>query len=223
MNLKDRLFVVIDENPALNPNLGLQVPEFKVLYDADKTEEKVNFKKEMSYVYHMCEYTSPYYDVPDKETAVAKDIMGKASWKPTKRVKRAIEAFKSFDTSAEKRMLDSALATCEKIGVELENLSKTDKDVRTVVEEIEKEIKTATDVDIKIMLIKEKLALQKASLDLTSAMNQITTKLNKTVEGVMELRAKVTAAVYKGENAGAQISVKFIMDELMDELDYEQS
>jgi hypothetical protein len=210
------------DQPYLNP-IGINIPEFKKLWDADKSEDKSQYAKELAYIYHMCEYDSPYYDLEDKQEKVIKDFIGKTSWRIPKRVTNCIEAYKGLDTASEKRSLDAAVVACDAVAADLEQVRNESKALQNLLEEIDREIAGAEDVYARMELMKEKLFLQKEKMIISKTITDVFPKLEKTVESLINLRKKVTKAVYKGESAGAHTAKKFLLDDLMEELDYEQT
>ena len=209
------------DQPYLNP-IGINIPEFKKIWEADKSEDKSQYAKELAYIYHMCEYDSPYYDLENKEDRIIKDFIGKTSWRKPKRVDNAMEVYRSMDTASERRSLDAAVIACDAVASDLKQVRNESKALQNLLDEIDSEIKGAADVYARMELMKEKLFLQKEKMAISKTITDVFPKLEKTVESLINLRKKVTKAVYKGESAGANIAKKFLMDNLMDELDYEQ-
>jgi len=220
MKLKDKLFTVINDQPYLNP-VGINIPEFKRLWEGDKTEEKVDYAKELAYIYHMWEYASPYFDRKNKEDEIIKDFIGKSRWKPTKRVLAALAKYKSLDGTAEKRALNAAVATCDALADDLGQLRQDTDQLEKILTEIDTEIKMADSIHQKVELMKMKLDLQEQKMKIAKMIMDTMPKLEKTIETTLLLRKKVTTSVFKGENADSIIG-EFFMDSLMNEIAYEK-
>jgi hypothetical protein len=220
MNLKDKLFQMRNDQPYLNP-VGIHIPEFEKLWDADKSEEKIKYAQALAYIYHMWEYDSPYYDRKNKEEEIVKDFIGKKSWKPTKGILAALEKYKHLDDSAEKRALDASTVTCDAIADDLARLRQDSKQLEVVISEIDREIQQCDDIHMKVELLKMKMDIQEQQLKISTALTKIMPQLEKTIETTINLRRKVTTSVYKGESSANTVK-EFLYDKLMDELDYEQ-
>lgn len=222
MRLKDKIFIMDGDQPELNA-VGIHIPEFQKLYVSDSSEDKSTYKKQLAYVYHMCEYDSPYYDSDTKEADIIRDFIGKSYWRKPKMVDAAVEAYKRLDNSPEKTTLDSALSACRSISRDIEQLTKSSSNVDKLIEELEKSIGDDKTYDMmdRVDMAKMKLDLEKDKIKTADTLANIFSKLDKNIQTIVELRKKVTMAVYKGENAGATITKSFLIDELLEELDNE--
>ncbi len=102
------LFDIEAEKVVLDPNI-LYIPEFKELYDRDKTEGKFVATAEIAYVTFLCNFSSknPYnsYSDKDKEKKVREDTMKK---EPDKAIKKAIEKYKEMQETVTSRLLVAA-------------------------------------------------------------------------------------------------------------------
>jgi len=221
MKLKDKLFNMVNDQPFLQP-VGIHIPEFAALWDADKSEEKIQYAQELAYIYHMWEYDSPYYDRKNKEEEIIKDFIGKKGWKPAKRVLAAFERYKQLDESPERLALDAAIASCNSIASDLINLKRESSEVAMIFTEIEQEILRAESIFKKVDLLNMKLKIQEQRMSIAKMISDIMPRLEKTIETVLNLRKKVTASVYKGENTDAIVG-DYLYEKIMDEIDYEQS
>lgn len=221
MKLKDKLFVVRNDQPHLNP-IGVNIPAFAKLWDADTSIEKIEYAKELAYIYHMWEYDSPYYDRKNKEEEIIRDFIGKKNWKPTKRLTAALEAYAEFDNCAEKRLLDAAVASCDALARDLTRIRQDSKQLEKVVQEIDQEINNAEEIDRKIELLSNKISVQEKQLKVSTLLSRIMPQLESTIETTISLRKKVTTSVYKGESSDTLVG-DFLYDKLMIEIDYEQN
>lgn len=215
MRFKDRVFTIVDDQPYLTP-IGLSIPEFAELWKADKTQDRSQYAKELAYVYHMCEYDSPYYDVANKSEVVAKAFMNSTSYKPSKRVLDAMKVYNDLQSNSEKRALDAAVAACDMIGNDLKKIEMESDEFNKLIREIDAEIKQCTEISSKIELMNQKLKLQETKLKINDNITGVVTKLEKQIESIKLLRERVTKAVYTGEMS--QKLDTFIIDTIIDEL-----
>ena len=221
MKLKDKLFTMRNDQPYLNP-VGINLPEFSKLWEADTSEEKIEYAQELAYIYHMWEYDSPYYDRRNKEEEIIRDFIGKKRWSPTLRLKAALDKYKTLDNCAEKRALDASVVTCDAIAEDLGRLRQDSKQLEAVIMELDNEIKQADDINRKVDLLSMKMDIQEKQLKISTTLTKIMPALEKSIETTINLRRKVTTAVYKGESSDSTVGV-FLYDKLMDEIEHEQN
>lgn len=213
MLLKDKLFVVIDDQPHINP-VGINVPEFKKLYEADTTPEKKQYAKELAYIFHMCDYTSPYFDVENKQEEVAKAYMGSAKYKPTKRVLKALEMYKKMQYGPEHRALDAAVALGDSLMETASQANSETSSMKKLLTKIDAEMKGA-DVYLEMQLTKEKLDIRKQSLDIAKISTDLIAKIDKNIDSLLAIRRKVTTATYAQADNPNSID-KFLIDEFLE-------
>ena len=86
---------------------------FKVLWTRDKTKNKDNAIKELSFIYFMVDFTSDFADILEdsiREVEVKKSLNLETSWKPDKLVQSAMDFYRSRqETVALKLLEDSRL------------------------------------------------------------------------------------------------------------------
>lgn len=215
MKLKDKLFIMQRDQPYLNP-VGINLPEFQALWKADTSKDKSQYAKELAYVYHMCDFESPYFDVKDKEKEVGKAYMNSEKYKPTKRVQNCIDLYNRLQSSVERRALDSAITLCENIN-DIANQSQSESgQLETLLNEIDTELKETDDIGIKIELMKHKIDLRSKVLAIAKDSTALIPNLEKYIGSIKELRVKTMKALYEDEHSTKSIS-NFLIDDLINE------
>jgi len=135
---------------------ALFIPEFKTLYDRDKSKDKSMAMKEFAYVYFIADYKSEYniYGL-EKRTMISSEIMGTPNYKPDDIVNDAITRYELIQQTYSMRYLRSVRDTIDslmKFYDELRFKSKTTnvasydpslvtkalKEVELILEKIEK-------------------------------------------------------------------------------------
>lgn len=91
----------------LNPDI-LAIPAFEEIWKADKTKLKAKAMKEITYIYMMADFNSPYavFPVLKREPEVRKDILGSKDAKIEKRVVEGIKKYKSFQETPSMYLLE---------------------------------------------------------------------------------------------------------------------
>ena len=112
-----RLFDIDKGRVVINPT-ALWIPEFKKLWNRDKTKDKADAHNEISYIVFMYDFNSPYrdYSESDRTEKVHKDCFPEdALWKPDKEIQKAIKRFKEFQETANSRLLKAAKVAANKL------------------------------------------------------------------------------------------------------------
>lgn len=93
----------------LNPDI-LAIPAFGEIWDADKTKSKNKAMKEITYIYMMCDFNSPYYTYPEyrRRTEVARDILGSEDAKIEKRLLEGMQKYKDFQQTPSMYLLEKS-------------------------------------------------------------------------------------------------------------------
>jgi hypothetical protein len=87
----------------------LTIPEFKKLWDSDKTKSKENAILLFTYMYHVCDFSSPYNNLTGelKTSTINKDLMGDSKYKMSDILIAAIVKYKELTETPEMRLLTS--------------------------------------------------------------------------------------------------------------------
>ena len=148
------MFILKDGNPTVEAK-ALFVPEFKRIWERDKSKEKARAIKELAYVYFMADYLSEYniYGV-EKAVMVGREMMDDAEYIPDVLVQEAIIKYQVMQETYSMRYLKNVRETVDSLMEFYGELSfkKGDdankynpkalttalKDVEAIVEKIEK-------------------------------------------------------------------------------------
>lgn len=79
-----------------DPN-KITIPEFRVLWERDKTKDKRNALEDLSFVYYVSDFKSPYvngYSSTDLIEVVKKSFISQKGWKIETNINNAIKAYK---------------------------------------------------------------------------------------------------------------------------------
>jgi len=110
---------------------ALLIPEFQKIWEKDKSEDKEKALKELSYVYFISDYKSPYLTSMGKDRvriAVAKDFMKDSSYKPNAEIEEAIEKYKDLQITPSMRLLEASIRTVYNLTDYLENVDLQERD-----------------------------------------------------------------------------------------------
>jgi hypothetical protein len=109
-----KIFELIANQPIITAE-ALLIPQFKKIWDMDKSKDKGQAIKELSYIYLTTDYKSIYASFPHdiKIDTVSKDLF-KTSYKPSKEVLEGIEKYEELQDSFNMQFLKSAKFAAEK-------------------------------------------------------------------------------------------------------------
>ena len=125
-----KLFDIESGQVVLNPT-GLWIPEFKKIWDRDKSKTKAKAAREISYIVFLYDYRSPYqaYSESERESRILKDYFAdEPDWAPDEVVKAAIKRFEEFQDSAALRLLRATKLALEAINEFFKNADASDID-----------------------------------------------------------------------------------------------
>ena len=107
------MFEIVKGKPQIEAK-ALFVPEFKKIYDRDRTVLKARANKELAYVYFMADYQSEYniYGI-EKESKIISEVIGNDQWKPDQAIIDAIKRYQDLQMSHSMRYLKSIRGTVD--------------------------------------------------------------------------------------------------------------
>jgi len=100
-----KVFELKDGIVQVDPEV-LTVPEFHAVWKKDKKKNKDRAFLELAYIYHMCDFNSPYSNFPVKmrEKSVQEDVIGDDKWSASKEVIAAVEKYRELSTTPKQRL-----------------------------------------------------------------------------------------------------------------------
>ena len=165
-----RLFDIDKGNVIMNPVL-LWIPEFKKLWDRDKSKGKETVQKEISYIVFLHSFQSPYqaYSEEDREPKIINDFFkGVKNWKPDEAIKAAETKYLELQDSVVLRLFNSTKLALEAINLHFKALYEKTKSGEGEVD-IDKLVKNAERLGNLVQsLEKLKVQVQKEQLESAS-------------------------------------------------------
>lgn len=112
-----KIFELNNNQPAVTVE-ALLVPEFKKIWDRDKTKDKSKAFNELRYIYFSTDYKSLYLSInsDDRAKKLAEDFMGDEKWKPDKDIISACMKYKEFQNTPTMRFLEDNQSAMESMG-----------------------------------------------------------------------------------------------------------
>ena len=104
----------------------LAVPEFKEIWNRDKSKHKQQAIKELSYIVFLCDNTvyNPYrgYSEEVREDILKEDFMRDKKWKPDEKIEKATTKLHELLETTSSRLLKSSKIAADKLGTYFENV-----------------------------------------------------------------------------------------------------
>lgn len=104
----------------------LTVPEFKVIWESDKSSSKAKARAAFSYIYHTVDPNSLYVNSLDREGDARQDFLEDKA--PTKQIKAALEKYKALISTPEQRLLEGSLTAADKLAEYFNTIDFTEID-----------------------------------------------------------------------------------------------
>jgi len=126
-----RVFDVVSGEVVADPS-RLIIPEFKTIWDKDKSKDKQRATKELAYIVFSYDLSAdnPYrgYSEYERDIVLKKDLFGDSNWVPDSYVSDAIEKFKRLMETTNTRVLLGAKKAAEELAKWFEQIdfSKVD-------------------------------------------------------------------------------------------------
>ena len=133
---------------VMNPTT-LWIPEFKAVWDRDKSKDKHVATREISYIVFLHSFQSPYqaYSEKERDKKILNDYFkDEPNWKPDKVVKAAVDRFLELQDSLALKLLRStkmALETMEQFFAsatvdDVDKIVKNAKELGNLVQSLDK-------------------------------------------------------------------------------------
>lgn len=144
--LKNNLVVIEPQN--------LFIPEMKSIWDRDKSKTKDKAYKELSYIYYLVDYKSPYNSYPEdhREEIIIKDFIRDDKWKPDELITNAILKYSEFQETPSMRLMKAAKKAQDRITKYLDTGEGSDdiKELMMVIKEIGKAVESVDKIEDKV-------------------------------------------------------------------------
>ena len=132
-----KIFDLVNNKINFDSSL-LIVPEFKNLWDKDKTKTKDYAFKQFAYIYFICDSNSPYSNFPEDKR---KEIVGKDMFKDEIKINsdllEAIKKYNDLSESPTQRLLSSVKSKIDGVATFLNNTDINEDSLVSVLKAIE--------------------------------------------------------------------------------------
>jgi hypothetical protein len=136
------MFELIDDKIVIDPAI-LNIPEFKALWRRDKNRAKHKAYAELSYIYYVTDFKSPYRNFPmtERMERVRDEFCKKAlgdDWKPDAKVQEAKEKYELLSVTPSLKYLESVEAQLHKVTNFLNGTVIDEETIKVIVDSVDK-------------------------------------------------------------------------------------
>lgn len=113
---------------------------FKVLWSRDKSKNKEQAYKDISYVYYFSDFNSPFYIHPpdQREGLIKQYVFNDLKFKVDKEIEEAIKAYEELNKTPSMRMLEATIIAIHKMEAYLRKVNYDEVDIDKIAKFIER-------------------------------------------------------------------------------------
>lgn len=219
MNLANRLFEVIDDEPVYTPVL-INLSCFKKMYMEDKSEDKSAYAKQLVYMWYLWDPGSPFFNSENKEAEVMKEVYGKKV-ALSKSLVACIDEYKKRQSTFEIRAFERTAVLCDNMTAGLAKDNQQLVEWERLIDDVNALLKTLgkdpDDIAARFELMERKIELEAKLIKTASEMSSMIPKIEKQVDALLEMRKKVEKAKVEIDSDNNKDSISnFIIDQFID-------
>ena len=219
MNLSNRLFQIIDDEPVYCPIL-INLKSFKNLYTLDKSDDKNKFAQHLLYIWYTCDPSSPYFHSEDAEDSAAEEVYGRKKV-VTKQLRKCMNEYIKRQSTpmirAYKRAMritDQQEAILQKNNDQVDEWGRLMSDATTLLKSLGV---NPEDILARIELMERLEDLSAKKLKRETEMAGMIPKINKQVKDLLELKKEVDKdRLQIDSDDNKEAIANFIIDEFIE-------
>ena len=129
-----KIFDFKDNEVVVSPEI-LTILVFKDIWDSDKSKTKKNAYNDFKYIYHLCDFNSPYnnYSEERRIEAIKEEVIGEKTYTPDEKVKKGCLVYKELKQTPIERLFISVKDKIEEMSSYLKENELTDDSVTPVL------------------------------------------------------------------------------------------
>lgn len=133
-----KVFDLKDDEVIISPEI-LTISVFNEIWSSDKSKNKKNAYNDFKYIYHLCDFNSPYnnYSEEKRIQAIKEEVLGQKDYNPSEKVKQASVVYKSLKESPIERLYNGVKNKIEDITKYLNENEFTDETSQTTLKVID--------------------------------------------------------------------------------------
>ena len=103
-----KIFDLKDDEIIISPEM-LTIDVFNTIWIKDKTKNKINAFNDFKYIYHLCDYNSPYSNCAnyERENKIKEEVLNDKKYTASAEVEKGVKVYKNLLESPLTRLLDA--------------------------------------------------------------------------------------------------------------------
>jgi hypothetical protein len=129
-----KIFDLKDNEVVVSPEI-LTILVFEDIWNSDKSKNKKNAYNDFKYIYHLCDFNSPYnnYSEEKRIEAIKEEVLGEKTYLPSEKVQQACRVYKNLKETPIERLFTSVKDKIEEMSDYLKENELTDDSVTPVL------------------------------------------------------------------------------------------
>lgn len=219
MNLSNRLFQIIDEEPVYCAIL-INIKCFKELYMLDSSDDKNKFAQHLLYIWYTCDPSSPYFNSEERLLDAAVEVYGRKKVM-TKHLKKCMTEYTKRQSTPMIRAYERAMRITD------QNESILQKDNQQAVEWqrliddstglLQSLGKNPDEILARIELLERVQDIEAKKIKNQSELSKMVPTINKQVKELLELKKEVDKARMQIDSEDNKEAIaNYIVDEFIE-------
>jgi len=100
-----KIFDLKDNEITISPEI-LTIECFETLWKSDKSKNKINAYNDFKYIYHLCDFNSPYNNY-SQEKRIKEEVVGNKEYEASEQVQQACKIYKGLKETPIERLFNS--------------------------------------------------------------------------------------------------------------------
>jgi hypothetical protein len=129
-----KIFDFKDNEVVISPEI-LTIAVFNDIWDSDKSKNKKNAYNDFKFIYHLCDFNSPYnnYSEEKRIEAIKEEVIGEKTYTPSDKVKQGCKIYKELKETPIERLFISVKEKIEEMSDYLKDNELNDDSVTPVL------------------------------------------------------------------------------------------
>lgn len=219
MNLSNRLFQVINDEPVYSPVL-INIKCFKELYALDTSEDKHKYAQHLLYIWYTSDPNSPYFNSESKLEDAAIEVYGRKK-KVTKVLDKCMKEYKKRQSTPMIRAYERAMQVTDQNTNQLVSSQESIEEWKRLIKDSTDTLRTLgknpEEIVDRIELTERIADLELKILKKSKEMVSLIPLIDKQVQSLLDLKKKVDKDRMQLDSDDNKESISnYIIDEFID-------
>jgi len=219
MNLSNRLFQIIDEEPVYCAIL-INIKCFKELYMLDKSDDKNKFAQHLLYIWYTCDPSSPYFNSEERLLDAAVEVYGRKKVM-TKYLKKCMIEYTKRQSTPMIRAYERAMRITDQNEAILQKNNKQALEWKRLMDDstdlLQSLGKNPDEILARIELLERIQDIEAKKIKNQSELSKMVPTINKQVKELLDLKKEVDKARMQIDSEDNKDAIaNYIVDEFIE-------